>query len=126
MNFRSFYLALLAITPAGLFAQSLEPPLPTTMDTVIVRGSAAELAARYADSPPKGEIVLVIAPAGAGPSGSGRSRRASARDSPPDPAALDALRKLVDAGAHPRKAASIVASLTGTSANSLYRALTSE
>jgi 16S rRNA (cytidine1402-2'-O)-methyltransferase len=44
----------------------------------------------------------------------------------PDPAALEALRKLVDAGAHPRKAASVVASLTGASANSLYRALTSE
>ncbi len=28
----------------------------------IVRGSAAELAARYADRPPKGEIVLVVAP----------------------------------------------------------------
>jgi 16S rRNA (cytidine1402-2'-O)-methyltransferase len=28
----------------------------------IVRGTAAELAARYADGPPKGEIVLVVAP----------------------------------------------------------------
>jgi 16S rRNA (cytidine1402-2'-O)-methyltransferase len=81
----------------------------------IVRGSAADLAARYADSPPKGEIVLVIAPPAA-----------SARGSAVDPAALDALRKLVDAGAHPRKAATVVASLTGGSANALYRALTSE
>ena len=88
----------------------------------IVRGSAAELAARYEDNPPKGEIVLVLAPhqrRAGGPAGGGR-------DAPPDPAALDALRKLVDAGAHPRKAASVVASLTGASANALYRALTSE
>jgi 16S rRNA (cytidine1402-2'-O)-methyltransferase len=87
----------------------------------IVRGSAAELAARYADKPPKGEIVLVVGPAAAGAGG-----RGAGRDSAPDPAALDALRKLVDAGAHPRKAATVVASLTGTSANALYRALTSE
>jgi 16S rRNA (cytidine1402-2'-O)-methyltransferase len=88
----------------------------TKVHEEIVRGSAAELAARYADSPPKGEIVLVLAPpaaAGAGSDG-------------PDPAALDALRKLVEAGAHPRKAAGVVASLTGTSANVLYRALTSK
>jgi 16S rRNA (cytidine1402-2'-O)-methyltransferase len=82
----------------------------------IVRGTAGELAARYADHPPKGEIVLVLAPPAA-------SRAASGG---PDPAALDALRKLVEAGAHPRKAASVVASLTGSSANALYRALTSE
>ena len=79
----------------------------------IVRGTAAELAARYSDGPPKGEIVLVIAPP---------SRPAA--DSA-DPRALDAVRQLVDAGAHPRKAATVVASLTGTSANALYRALTS-
>ena len=80
----------------------------------IVRGTAAELAARYADGPPKGEIVLVIA------------RPAAPSSDAPDPKALEALQKLVDAGAHPRKAATIVASLTGTSANALYRALTSE
>jgi 16S rRNA (cytidine1402-2'-O)-methyltransferase len=79
----------------------------------IVRGRADELAARYAGKPPKGEIVLVVAPSAA-----------SAGEE--DPAALEALRKLVDAGAHPRKAATVVASLTGTSANALYRALTSE
>jgi 16S rRNA (cytidine1402-2'-O)-methyltransferase len=81
----------------------------------VVRGTAAELAARYAEEPPRGEIVLVLAPAAAAHAGE-----------TPDPAALDALRKLVDAGAHPRKAATVVASLTGASANSLYRALTSE
>ncbi len=37
-----------------------------------------------------------------------------------------AVRRLVDAGAKPRPAASVVAELTGHSANALYRALTSE
>jgi 16S rRNA (cytidine1402-2'-O)-methyltransferase len=79
----------------------------------IVRGSAAELAARYEGAPPKGEVVLVMGPAAAAPEGD-------------EPAGLDALRRLVDAGAHPRKAATVVAELTGGSANKLYRALTSE
>jgi 16S rRNA (cytidine1402-2'-O)-methyltransferase len=78
----------------------------------IVRGSAAELASRYADAPPRGEVVLVLAPPAA-----------PASDAP-DPGAVDALRRLVDAGAHPRKAATVVASLTGGSANALYDALT--
>jgi 16S rRNA (cytidine1402-2'-O)-methyltransferase len=80
----------------------------------VVRGSAAELAARYADEPPRGEVVLVLAP----PAAAGADTA--------DPAALDALRRLVESGAHPRKAASVVAGLTGASANALYRALTSE
>ncbi len=80
----------------------------------VVRGSAAELASRYTDAAPKGEIVLVLAPA--------TQPAAAAADA----AAVDALRKLVDAGAHPRKAATVVAGLTGGSANALYRALTSE
>jgi 16S rRNA (cytidine1402-2'-O)-methyltransferase len=84
----------------------------------IVRGTAAELAERYDDNPPKGEIVLVLAP----PASAARG----GADAPPDVAALEALQKLVDAGAHPRKAATVVASLTGNSANALYRALTSE
>ena len=58
--------------------------------------------------PPKGEIVLVI---GAAPERTG-----------PDPAAVEAVRKLIDAGARPRVAASVVADLTGTPANDLYRA----
>jgi 16S rRNA (cytidine1402-2'-O)-methyltransferase len=86
----------------------------TKVHEEIVRGRAAELAERYADAPPKGEVVLVLGPAG------GRGAKAA---SPPD-AALEALRRLVDAGAHPRKAAGVVASLTGASANELYRALT--
>jgi 16S rRNA (cytidine1402-2'-O)-methyltransferase len=78
----------------------------------VVRGSAAKLAARYRDAPPKGEVVLVLGP----PSES--------RDSAEGTAGLDALRRLVDAGAHPRKAAAVVAELTGGSANRLYAALT--
>jgi 16S rRNA (cytidine1402-2'-O)-methyltransferase len=39
--------------------------------------------------------------------------------------ALDALQRLVDAGAKARPAAAVVAELTGASANALYRALTS-
>jgi 16S rRNA (cytidine1402-2'-O)-methyltransferase len=83
----------------------------------IVRGSAAELAERYAGAPPKGEVVLVLGP----PSAPG----ASGASSSSEPVGLDALRRLVEAGAHPRKAASVVAELTGGSANELYRALTS-
>jgi 16S rRNA (cytidine1402-2'-O)-methyltransferase len=105
----------------------------TKLHEEIVRGSASELAARWADAPPKGEIVLVLAPPGGGATRAGRrggadagGRGAATRGAPPDPAAVDALRKLVEAGAHPRKAATVVASLTGTSANALYRALTSE
>ncbi len=88
----------------------------TKVHEEIVRGSAVELAARYTGAPPKGEVVLVIGPAAAG----------SGPDGGADPAALDALRRLVDAGAHPRRAASVVAELTGGSANVLYEALVAE
>jgi 16S rRNA (cytidine1402-2'-O)-methyltransferase len=80
----------------------------------VVRGSAAELASRYADALPKGEVVLVMAAAPPPPAGAA------------DPAAIDALRRLVDAGAKPRRAAAVVADLTGDSANELYRALTTD
>jgi 16S rRNA (cytidine1402-2'-O)-methyltransferase len=85
----------------------------TKVHEEIVRGSAAELAERYAAAPPRGEVVLVLGP----PTAVAPDSTASA--------GLDALRRLVDAGAHPRKAAGVVAELTGASANSLYRALTS-
>jgi 16S rRNA (cytidine1402-2'-O)-methyltransferase len=81
----------------------------TKIHEEIVRGSAGELAARYAEQPPRGEVVLVLG---------------GAPDSEPELApALDALRKLVEAGAKPRPASSVVASLTGVKANTLYRAL---
>ena len=60
----------------------------------------------------KGEIVLVIGPAQAEEHGEDISF------------AVDALRHLVQSGARPRAAASVVAALTGTRANDLYRALT--
>jgi 16S rRNA (cytidine1402-2'-O)-methyltransferase len=78
----------------------------------VVRGSATELAERYASAPPRGEVVLVVGPA------------EGSASAVVDPAAVDALRALVDAGAQPRKAAGVVASLTGARANELYRALT--
>jgi 16S rRNA (cytidine1402-2'-O)-methyltransferase len=78
----------------------------------IVRGGAAELAERYAGSPPRGEVALVLGP------------REPERESGGEPTGVDALRRLVDAGAQPRKAARVVAELTGASANELYRALT--
>jgi 16S rRNA (cytidine1402-2'-O)-methyltransferase len=82
----------------------------TKVHEEVVRGTAAELAERYGSEPPRGEVVLVV---GASP--------ALEPDLTP---AVDALRRLVDAGAKPRAAASVVAELTGTSANALYRALT--
>jgi 16S rRNA (cytidine1402-2'-O)-methyltransferase len=83
----------------------------TKLHEEVVRGTAASLAERYAAEPPRGEVVLVV---GAAPGGEA--------DLGP---ALAALRRLVDdAGARPRPAATVVAELTGTSANALYRALT--
>jgi 16S rRNA (cytidine1402-2'-O)-methyltransferase len=84
----------------------------TKLHEEVVRGSAASLAARYAEQGPRGEVVLVIGGAAVG----------GEADLGP---ALGALRRLVDdAGARPRPAATVVAELTGTSANALYRALT--
>jgi 16S rRNA (cytidine1402-2'-O)-methyltransferase len=82
----------------------------TKVHEEVVRGDAATLAARYADDPPRGEVVLVV---GAAPEPIG-----------PDPEALDAVRRLVEDGARARTAASVVARLTGASANELYRAAT--
>jgi 16S rRNA (cytidine1402-2'-O)-methyltransferase len=82
----------------------------TKLHEEVVRGSAAELAERYAAEAPRGEVVLVI----------GAAQEAE----PPIGPALDALRRLVEAGAKPRPAAGVVAELTGVPANALYRALT--
>jgi 16S rRNA (cytidine1402-2'-O)-methyltransferase len=76
----------------------------------VVRGTAAELAARYRDAPPRGEVALVVGPA---PEAEGQLGPA-----------LDALERLVAAGAKPRPAATVVAELTGVSANALYQGLT--
>jgi 16S rRNA (cytidine1402-2'-O)-methyltransferase len=74
----------------------------------IARGSAAELAGRYAE-PPRGEITVVIAP----PPVHGAAERL---DRP-----LAAVSELVAAGLSRRRAARLVSGLTGVSANELYR-----
>ncbi len=71
----------------------------------VVRGTAAEVAARFPD-PPKGEITLVVGP------GSGH---ADGED------AVAAVAELVAAGVPRRQAADVVARLTGTPRNELYR-----
>jgi 16S rRNA (cytidine1402-2'-O)-methyltransferase len=77
----------------------------------VARGTLAELARQFQEDV-KGEIVVVIGP----------SSRQAGR---PDTAfAVDALRRLVQSGARPRAAAGVVAALTGTRANDLYRELT--
>ena len=74
----------------------------------VVRGSAAELADRFR-APPKGEITVVI---GAG----------GAREPASEPGeALAAVSELVEAGLPRRRAAELVARLTGSSRNELYR-----
>ncbi len=105
--------------PASLRAlAALAPDRPaavcrelTKLHEEVARGTLGELARRFrADV--KGEIVVVIAAS---------SRRAAA----PDLAfAVDALRRLVRSGARPRAAAGVVATLTGTRPNELYRELT--
>ncbi len=84
----------------------------TKVHEEVVRGSAAELAERYASSPPRGEVVLVVGPA-------------PSAESADTGAAVEAVRRLVEAGAKPRPAAAVVAQLTGVPANALYRELTS-
>jgi 16S rRNA (cytidine1402-2'-O)-methyltransferase len=84
----------------------------TKLHEEVVRGTAAELAERYAGEDPRGEIVLVLGPATA---------REVDLDGP-----LGALGRLIEAGAKPRVAAGVVAELTGTSANALYRAHTAQ
>jgi 16S rRNA (cytidine1402-2'-O)-methyltransferase len=83
----------------------------TKLHEEVRRGSAAELAAHYAQGTVRGEIVLVIGAAAPG---------AASRED-----ALAAVRELVGAGTRPRSAAGVVAGLTGVAANELYRELTS-
>jgi 16S rRNA (cytidine1402-2'-O)-methyltransferase len=77
----------------------------------VTRGTLSELALRHKGDV-KGEIVLVIAPAEAAGHGQDIGY------------AVEALKRLVQSGARPRAAATVVASLTGTRANDLYKALT--
>ncbi len=104
-------------TAASLAAlAALDPGRPvavcrelTKLHEEVVRGTAAELAARYAEAEPRGEVVLVIG---------------APREAEPDlGAAVGALERLVAAGAKSRPAAQVVAELTGAPANELYQAL---
>jgi 16S rRNA (cytidine1402-2'-O)-methyltransferase len=95
---------------------SLDPARPvavcrelTKLHEEVVRGTAAELAERYAAEEVRGEVVLVIGPASSGVADVGP--------------AVDAVRRLVDAGAKARPAAAVVSELTGVPANELYRAV---
>ena len=81
----------------------------TKLHEEVVRGTAAELAARYAETEPRGEVVLVV---GGAPPRTGV-----------DEGAVDAVRRLVEAGAKPRVAAGVVSELTGAPANALYKAV---
>lgn len=81
----------------------------TKLHEEVVRGRAEHLAARYAESEPRGEVVLVV---GAAPARAGV-----------DEAAVDAVRRLVEAGARARVAARVVSDLTGAPANKLYKAV---
>ena len=74
----------------------------------VVRGTAEEVAARFA-APPKGEVTLVVGP--------GLRRRAEG-----DEEAVAAVAELVEAGVPRRQAADVVARLTGAARNRLYRA----
>ncbi len=74
----------------------------------VVRGSAAELAPRFAE-PPKGEITLVVGAAQPVPGGPGAE------------ASLGAVSELVAAGVPRRQAADVVGRLTRSSRNTLYR-----
>jgi 16S rRNA (cytidine1402-2'-O)-methyltransferase len=73
----------------------------------VIRGTAAEVAARVTD-PPKGEITLVLGP--------------SEVEAGDEGEALAAVADLVAAGAGRRQAADVVARLTGHPRNRLYRA----
>jgi 16S rRNA (cytidine1402-2'-O)-methyltransferase len=106
--------------PASLEAlATLAPDRPaavcrelTKLHEEVARATLGELARRFREDV-KGEIVLVIAPA-----------RSTAAAGPDLAFAVDALRRLVQSGARPRAAAAVVATLTGTRPNDLYRELT--
>jgi 16S rRNA (cytidine1402-2'-O)-methyltransferase len=104
----------LAASLASLASVDAERPVAvcrelTKVHEEVVRGTAGDLAGRYAAEEPRGEIVLVI---GGAPAGEG--------DAAP---AVEALRRLVEAGARARPAAAVVSELTGVPANALYRAI---
>jgi 16S rRNA (cytidine1402-2'-O)-methyltransferase len=102
----------LPVTLASLAAAEPERPVAVCRELTkrfeeVVRGRAREVAERFAE-PPKGEVTLVIGP------GTGK----------PPPSVGDgaaAVAELVAAGVPRRRAADVVARLTGLSRNELYR-----
>lgn len=79
----------------------------TKLHEQVVRGDLVELACRYADQPPKGEVVIVIAP--------------PAHALPPDEAELDErLRAAIAAGASVKDAAALIAAETGFPRRDVY------
>jgi 16S rRNA (cytidine1402-2'-O)-methyltransferase len=93
--------------------EALEPDRPvavcrelTKLHEEVLRGTAGELGSRVQ---PRGEVVLVI--------GGAPSIEADVE------AAAMAVRRLVEAGAKPRAAASVVGELAGVPANVLYKAV---
>ena len=82
----------------------------TKLHEEVVRGPASSLAARYASENPRGEVVLVVGAAPVAPA------------APLEDAAAS-VRRLIEAGARPRVAASVIAELTGVKANALYKAV---
>jgi 16S rRNA (cytidine1402-2'-O)-methyltransferase len=98
---------------ASLAAREPERPVAvcrelTKVHEEIVRGSARDLASRFA-KPPKGEVTVVIGPAEE--AGEERAQRE----------ALAVVAELLAAGMPRRRAVDLVARLTGTSRNRLYR-----
>jgi 16S rRNA (cytidine1402-2'-O)-methyltransferase len=79
----------------------------TKVHEEVVRGSAQELAARFAE-PPKGEVTLVIGGAAAGEPKEERE-------------AVAAVAELVAAGLPRRRAVDVIARVTGVPRNNLYR-----
>lgn len=100
--------ALAAIAPEREAALCREM---TKLHEEVSRGTLSDLALRFKGEV-KGEIVLVIGPADS--AGHGQDMAF----------AVEALKRLVQSGARPRAAATVVATLTGTRANDLYKALT--
>ena len=80
----------------------------TKLHEEAVRGSAAEVSDHFAKVEARGEITVVIGPAGAAEVDHG--------------SAATAVADLIAAGTKPRTAAKVIASLTGARANDLYNA----
>jgi 16S rRNA (cytidine1402-2'-O)-methyltransferase len=83
----------------------------TKLHEEVIRGKAADVAAECSSRELKGEIVLVV------------EGVKSQKGKEPSAGEIGVLHKLIEAGLKPRAAAGIVAELTDSSANALYRAL---